>query len=1147
MALFTSIRAQEIFYVAPNGNDGNAGTIGQPLKTLSGAKTKVRTVLDGSGDITVYFRGGTYVFNSTVVFGLQDSGGANQKITYAAYPGETPVFTSLVRITGWTDYSGNIKQAPLPAGIDHVRYLQDASENWMARSATSVFTPAETSSANEGPMYEASGQPGKKYTVYPGGWSAPNWAYAPQYDLRITMAAWVVNVLPISSVNSGSRRINVATPATYQMKNCQGDCVPAEGWVLNSIEGIDSPGEWACLNGSIYLYPKSGAGDIYVPQLVEFVRIDASGNGNTWNGTPVQYITFDGITFTGGDFYIRRYDYNNPLNSDVTSQHDWGLVDRPAGMFEIRNAANCQVINCTFEKSGGGLRLDRYAQNIKVYNNTFRYLGREAISLMGRGPGYGDVNKNNEIGYNAIVATGREKWDAPAINLDQSSHNNIHHNFIDDTHVSAIIFTSSRGPYVAAKAYEDSDDYFIGAECHYWEVAPAAVQYMIDNIDDGEDPFIRVHRYFYNYNNVIEKNVVTNAHNGHKFYINYGTPTNGVIYTSGDKHNETNTFRLNYIYNLSPGDTQFLYQDSYADNIDILKNMLHNAQMNAEEGVIFDVYINTEFPATGRGLVRSNVIQNSSYWSLVLGTALQQAGNMDLSSGNPGGGAAYVNDYIEMYRLLCPGNLPGPNPLPGAAEMRSKLAAKITAFGGAVPVCSQAAGAVISLNRDHFYFGATPDGVSTSTQLLLIENTGTGALNWSVSLDRAWLSCTPTTGTGPGVVTVSVDPTGLTPGAYTGTLTVSASNAANSPQTAAVTLNLYASNQTSVPFGHFATPIHGSAASGSIPVTGWVLDDIGIESVKIYRGNTGALAYIGDAVFVEGARPDVVVAHPGYPMNYKAGWGYMMLTHFLPGGGNGSFQIHAVARDKEGHQVTLGTKTIHVDNKNAVKPFGAIDTPTQGGSASGGRFINWGWVLTPQPNSIPTDGSTINVYVDGVNLGNPTYDIYRPDIAGLFPGYANSNGAIGYFYLDTEAYENGVHTIQWTATDSDGNNDGIGSRYFTVQNTGSPRTASKKTAALPHDPSGPLTLTGGEKRGHTLEIQELERVEVCLSSTIITGYLLVGGKRYPLPVGSTFRDGVFYWSPGPGFLGEYRLMFVVKNQAGDLRKRELTINIRPRR
>ena len=267
---------------------------------------------------------------------------------------------------------------------------------------------------------------------------------------------------------------------------------------------------------------------------------------------------------------------------------------------------------------------------------------------------------------------------------------------------------------------------------------------------------------------------------------------------------------------------------------------------------------------------------------------------------------------------------------------------------------------------------------------------------------------------------------------------------------AKVRINISRILSTEKPFGSFDTPINGTTVASSVAVTGWALDNSEIENVKIYRGETNNLIYIGDAVLVEGARPDVAALYPDYPNNTKAGWGYMLLTNFLPNGGNGTFKIHAIASDNEGNSIILDTKTIHVDNANAVKPFGAIDTPTQGGSASGSSFINWGWVLTPQPNIIPTDGSTIRVWVDGLNVGQPTYNIYRNDIADFFPDYANSSGAVGYFSLDTTLYENGVHTIQWTAKDSAGNSDGIGSRYFTVND------------GLPPDPGeeGKQTIKG---------------------------------------------------------------------------------------
>ena len=392
------------------------------------------------------------------------------------------------------------------------------------------------------------------------------------------------------------------------------------------------------------------------------------------------------------------------------------------------------------------------------------------------------------------------------------------------------------------------------------------------------------------------------------------------------------------------------------------------------------------------------------------------------------------------------------------------------------------------------------------------------------------------------------------------------------------------------PFGSFETPIDGSTVCSSIPVTGWALDDTGIDTVKIYREQGSGLVYIGDAVLVEGARPDVAAAYPGYPNNTKAGWGYMMLTNFLPNSGNGTFVIHAIATDFVGKTTNLETKTIYCDNANACKPFGAIDTPTQGGSASGSSFINWGWVLTPQPDHIPTDGSTINVYVDGVNLGHPYYNIYRSDIATLFPGCVNSIGAAGYFYLDTTAYANGVHTIQWTARDSGGDTDGIGSRYFSISNTGTsisseqsyqanarpqtPMLNVSKLLDLPVDYSVPVKVKRGFKEDiepqviladeigmNRIDIKEVERVQIYLSdqfdenstpeslnSNSFTGYLEVNNRLEPLPIGSTLdtQRGIFYWQPGPGFLGEYRFVFIEKEQNTDINRKNIVVKILPR-
>ena len=236
------------------------------------------------------------------------------------------------------------------------------------------------------------------------------------------------------------------------------------------------------------------------------------------------------------------------------------------------------------------------------------------------------------------------------------------------------------------------------------------------------------------------------------------------------------------------------------------------------------------------------------------------------------------------------------------------------------------------------------------------------------------------------------------------------------------------------PFGSFDTPVDCSTVCGTVQITGWALDDVEVANVKIYRIEGASLVYIADGAFVEGQRPDVAADFRDYPHSQKAGWSYSLVTNFLPDGGNSSYPIQVIAIDNEGKQITLGTSTIHCDNAHAVKPFGSIDTPAQGGAVSGASYTNSGWVLTPTSNTIPTDGSTITVWIDGVNVGHPLYNIPRPDIASALPSYNNSNGAGASFTFDTTAYSDGVHTIQWVATDNAGNSDGIGSRYFTIQN-----------------------------------------------------------------------------------------------------------------
>ena len=258
------------------------------------------------------------------------------------------------------------------------------------------------------------------------------------------------------------------------------------------------------------------------------------------------------------------------------------------------------------------------------------------------------------------------------------------------------------------------------------------------------------------------------------------------------------------------------------------------------------------------------------------------------------------------------------------------------------------------------------------------------------------------------------------------------------------------------PFGSFDTPATGATLAGEVAVTGWALDDSGISGVDIYRSPVAGeptqgngLVFVGTATLVSGARPDVASAFPAYPGTTRAGWGYMLMSNMFPNQGNGTFTLAAFARAVDGGTALIAAKTVTFAASRSTQPFGTIDTPAQGATVSG-TVVNFGWALTPQPASIKTDGSTINVYIDGAIAGHPAYNNYRADIATLFPGYTNSNGAVGYFVLDSAQLTNGVHTIAWAVTDSAGHSSGIGSRFFTVANAPPPPPPSTASSPPPN-------------------------------------------------------------------------------------------------
>lgn len=416
--------------------------------------------------------------------------------------------------------------------------------------------------------------------------------------------------------------------------------------------------------------------------------------------------------------------------------------------------------------------------------------------------------------------------------------------------------------------------------------------------------------------------------------------------------------------------------------------------------------------------------------------------------------------------------------------------------------------------------------IATPPQPVTIWAPGQPPVAWTVSASAPWL-LVPPGGTGTHTIDIAVQPD-APPGALGGVV-ISTTGAPVVSLTIPVAVHVTTVGDEAAPFGQVDTPKQqATEVRGTIAFTGWTLDDTGVASVRVYReclvvdpaavcqtlhadGELRSVVYLGDATFVDGARPDVEVAYPHAPQRHRAGWGFVVLTNLLPDtttglarGGQGRLAFSVLATDVAGNQRWIGRTTsdgnatvLTLDNDALATPFGAIDTPAQGATVSGWIDM-FGWALTPDidqtAQGVPTDiviprTGALRMFVDGAPVGTVNYGLCRgtignPPISGVFcnddigslfghpvpaplftPRTANptrfrnldaGTGAIGHVSLDTTTLTNGLHSLAWAVTDSAGRTTGIGSRYVRVMNN----TGTSRPAAAGHRPEVPI-LHGG--------------------------------------------------------------------------------------
>jgi hypothetical protein len=129
---FTSLHSAEL-WVSPAGDDNNAGTKESPFASLAAAQRKARelrrladpTIENG---VHVFVREGIYRLSRPLFFRPEDSGTEKSPTVFAAAPGEHPVLSGGVPLSGWQKVSDEpeLASAGLPAAAKGKVWAADA-------------------------------------------------------------------------------------------------------------------------------------------------------------------------------------------------------------------------------------------------------------------------------------------------------------------------------------------------------------------------------------------------------------------------------------------------------------------------------------------------------------------------------------------------------------------------------------------------------------------------------------------------------------------------------------------------------------------------------------------------------------------------------------------------------------------------------------------------------------------------------------------------------------------------------------------------------------------------------------------------------------------------------------------------------------
>ena len=398
-------------YVSESGNDTQPGTLEAPVRTLREAFARA-LLLDGGDVITIWMRGGTYVFDEPMAI-IASAPTTYEKIIVRAYGEEMPVLTGSTPLDGWfeTELHGvSVWAAYYQGRTLRALYGEDGARQPSRWPKGGMFSVRDV-------YQEGDSKLDSSFAFYVNPSNMP-----PVLDGAVMRLLhwWKDEIIGINAYNPSGGLLMLNRPTAMSVE-------AGDRFFLEYVSGIPlTAGEWVQDTTANMLY--------YAPKAGETI-----GGTRLYAGVQEQLISLRGLSnleFNG--LVFEKTGWEIP-NNDVYSDFPQAAYDAGSAIF-VSNAKNITFTNCYFRHIGSGcIRLDTAVKSVIINNCSFLDIGAQAIYVHGQNMPVGPmVTENIIIDNNHINGYGLNFYNAAAILIIHARGMDIMHNEIHGGTYTAI-------------------------------------------------------------------------------------------------------------------------------------------------------------------------------------------------------------------------------------------------------------------------------------------------------------------------------------------------------------------------------------------------------------------------------------------------------------------------------------------------------------------------------------------------------------------------------------------------------------------------------------------------------------------------------------------------------------------------------------